>query len=122
MNVQNKIVHHLKYFPVLNSLIDTHLPYHSVKSNSNDQPWITETFHHLIKRRQFYFQSGNEIMFRMYRNKVNRERKRLKQHYVSKTLHNLKTVNPKKWWDCIKFITGKATMNRMVIWSDWQHK
>ena len=95
----------------INSLIDTHLPYHSVKSNSNDQPWITETFHHLIKRRQFYFQSGNEIMFRMYRNKVNRERKRLKQHYVSKTLQNLKTVNPKKWWDCIKSITGKATKN-----------
>ena len=95
----------------VDSLIDTYLPYHSVKSNNNDQPWITDKFRYLIKRRQFYFHSGNDIMFKMFRNKVNRERKRLKQQHVSKTLDNLKQENPKKWWKSIKSLTGQTTKN-----------
>ena len=61
--------------------------------NNNDMPWVTDRFRNLIKRRQYYFYSGNENLFRFYRNKVNRERKRLKGQYIQQTLNTLKGSN-----------------------------
>ena len=91
----------------LNELIDYHLPIHKVKRNSNDLPWVTDNFRNLIKKRQFYFHSGNNSMYCFYRNKVNRARKKLKSEYVSNTMQDLKCSNPKNWWQKIKSLTGQ---------------
>ena len=46
-------------------------------------------------------------MFSFYRNKVNRVRKKLKSEYVSNTMQNLKSSDPKNWWKKIKSLTGQ---------------
>lgn len=90
----------------MNALIEKCLPVHTVKRNTNDLPWVTDKFRFLIKKRQFYFHSGNETLFRFYRNKVNRERKKLKSDHVMKTMCNLKQNNPRDWWKNIKSLVG----------------
>ena len=94
------------FMNVINSLIDKHLPYHTVQRNCNDHPWVTDKFLHLIKKRQYYFQSGNYVMYRFFRNRVNRDRKQLKTNYVRNTMSELKKQNPKQWWNHIKTISG----------------
>ena len=64
--------------------IDEHFPLVKIKCNSNDLPWVTENFRYLIKQRQYHFNNGNDKMYRVFRNKVNRERKLLKQQFVKK--------------------------------------
>jgi hypothetical protein len=98
----------------LNVMIDTYLPFSTSKSNNNDHPWVTSKFLSLIKKRQYYFKTGNEVMFKFFRNKVNRERKYLKNRYVTNTVNNLKKENPKQWWKCIKSITGQVTRNESL--------
>jgi hypothetical protein len=93
---------------LINTNIDKYLPLIRVERNSNDFPWVTDKFRYLIKQRQHYFHSGNDKMYRLFRNKVNRERKFMKQQYVNNTMSNLKTENPKNWWKCIKSLTGKS--------------
>ena len=91
---------------IMNDAMNTYLPLHTVKRNSNDFAWVTDHFRSLIKKRQHHFNSGNLTMFRFYRNKVNRERKMLKAKHINGTLNNLKQSNPRNWWKCIKSLTG----------------
>jgi hypothetical protein len=89
----------------IQSLVDHFLPYHTVIRKSNDLPWITDKFRSLIKKRQYFFHTKNEVMFKFYRNKVNRERKRLKQQHVVQSMSNM-SENPKNWWKSIKSLIG----------------
>ena len=81
----------------------------SVKRNSNDQPWITDDFHRLIGLRQHHYHAGNEIAFRFFRNAVNRCRKNLKRRFYENKMKNLKSKNPKDWWNDVKEITGRRS-------------
>jgi hypothetical protein len=99
------------FMNILNKLIDKHMPLVRTYTNNNDRPWVTDRFRKLIRCRQFYFSSGNDSLFRFYRNKVNRERKKLKSNFVTTTLANLKKENTKQWWQLIKSITGQNTQN-----------
>ena len=92
---------------VMQQLIDTFLPYHTVKRNTNDQPWVTDEFIELIKLRQQHFRQGTENEYKYYRNKVNRTRKVLKKKYYEKKLKNLKAEKPRHWWKDINDITGR---------------
>ena len=94
--------------------VDAYLPIIKVKRNSNDLPWVTDNFRFLIKQRQYHFNYGNDSMYKFYRNKVNRERKFLKQQYVANTMNSLKGENPKHWWQCIKSLTGKYVIKRLI--------
>jgi hypothetical protein len=97
------------FMDVINRKMNEHLPVVKTQVNNNDMPWVTDRFRYFIKRRQFHFKSGNDTLYRFYRNKVNRERKRLKQQFVNTTLSTLKGKSSKNWWDLIKSITGKNT-------------
>jgi hypothetical protein len=90
----------------MHELVNQYLPLQKVKRNTNDHPWVTDKFRSFIKKRQFYFLSGNNSMYCFYRNKVNRMRKQLKSQYVSKTMSSLKHSNPKNWWQKIKSLSG----------------
>ena len=96
------------FYDVINDLMNSFIPFRTLKTNSNDKPWITEDFQKLIKKRQLHFNEGNTDQFKFYRNEVNRERKRLKNRYYSKKLSNLQENNAKQWWNDIKEITGTA--------------
>ena len=94
---------------IISNIIENHIPIVETKKNNNDMPWVTDRFRELIKKRQFHFYSGNNALFCFYRNKVNRERKKLKENFVKSTLTTLKSGDAKNWWDLIKTITGKKT-------------
>ena len=100
---------------IIQTKIDDFLPLRKVKRNTNDLPWVTDKFRHMIKRRQYYFKSGNSVMYKLLRNKINRERKRLKQQYVSNTMTNLKSINPKNWWNNIKSLTGRQVKGDSLL-------
>ena len=56
---------------IVNSVVDECLPFKRVKIDSNDKPWITHDIKRLIAKRQRAWSSGNNVMFKFYRNKVN---------------------------------------------------
>ena len=65
--------------------LNTIMPQRSMKVHITDRPWITNQLKSLIARRQKAFNSGNTLMFKLFRNKVNRERKRCRKIYYQKT-------------------------------------
>ena len=68
----------------------------------NDHPWISEDFRRLIQLRQRSFLSGNNTLFKFYRNRVNGKRKTCKANYYKSNEDNLKQSNPKHWWREVK--------------------
>jgi exonuclease III len=100
----------------IQSLVDQHLPFHTVVRNSNDLPWVTDKFRRLIKKRQYHFHNNNDIMFRFFRNKVNRERKRLKKQHIDRTLQNVsRDNNARSWWKNIKQLIGLNRKDSSLI-------
>ena len=61
------------------------MPEWSIKVYKSDRPWLSAQLKQRIARRQKAFASGNQFLFKILRNKVNRERKRLgKVYYENK--------------------------------------
>ena len=57
------------------------LPEKRLFVHPNDHPWINEDLRRLIQFRQRAFFSGNDTLFKFYRNRVNRKRKTCKANY-----------------------------------------
>ena len=55
--------------------LDTIMPERSIRVHETDRPWMSSQLKGFISRRQRAFTHGNELLFKMLRNKVNRERK-----------------------------------------------
>jgi hypothetical protein len=53
------------------------MPVKDTKVHANDPPWITAEFKKLIQSRQRAFHENNGTLYRAYRNRTNKERKRL---------------------------------------------
>ena len=49
---------------------------------------------------------SDQALYRLYRNKVNRLGKSLKQKYYDKHINGLKTSNPRNWWKGMKELLG----------------
>ncbi len=74
------------------------MPIKSIKLHINDVPWMTGHLKGLINRRQRALKENNQIQFRFYRNRVNRERKLAKSKYYEAKVKEIKDTEPKKWW------------------------
>ena len=85
------------------------MPERTIKLHSNDAPWVTEDFKRLISLRQRAFSSGRLILFKFYRNKVNRMRKLCRAKFFASTVNQLKLSKPKTWWSQVKRIGGMKT-------------
>ncbi len=99
-----------KFESKLKFLIDTHLPVKTVKRCSNDRPWVTDEFRHLIDRRNTAFHTGSTL-FPYLRNKANRLRKRLRRNYFASKVNGA-AAGDRDWWKCIRDITGLRTNSR----------
>ena len=66
---------------VINYGLDTIMPVRSIRIHETDRPWLSSQLKQLIIRRQKAFTSGNLPLFKILRNKVNRERKRCRKVY-----------------------------------------
>ena len=79
-------------------------------------PWVTSEIKRLISKRQAAWNSGNNIMFRLHRNKVNTLCKRARSRFYNSNVADCFESNPHKWWSNIKNIAGLgATKNVSTI-------
>ena len=68
---------------VLNSLIEEHFPTTTAVRHSNDKPWVTKGFKALVQDRQRALHEGDTETYRRLRNKINRQRSRLRENSIS---------------------------------------
>ena len=90
----------------INELTDKHFPTKTVVRHTTDKPWVSDRFRYLIRRRQHAWKADDQALYRLYRNKVNRIGKSLKQQYYDKHINGLKTSNLRNWWKCMKELLG----------------
>ena len=82
---------------IISTGVDIIMPERTIKLHSNDAPWVTEDFKRLISLRKRAFSSGKLILFKFYRNKVNRTRKLCLAKFFASTVNQLKLAKPKTW-------------------------
>ena len=96
---------------IINYGLDTIMPERSVKIHESDQPWMNNQLKALILRRQKALASGNMVLFKILRNKVNRECKRCRRVYYENKVKDLHDTRPRDWWREVKQLcgTGRST-------------
>ena len=102
----------IAFTEIINYGLNTIMPERTVKVHVNDRPWMTSHLKRLIQQRQKAFASDNKFMFKLLRNKVNRERKRCRKVYYKKKVSNLLDSKPKDWWREIKQLSGQNSTRK----------
>jgi uncharacterized protein YegL len=74
---------------------------------------MTSHLKRLVLQRQKAFALGNKFMFKLLRNKANRERKRRKVYYKKKVI-NLLDSKPKDWWREVKQQSTRPDLRSMI--------
>lgn len=93
---------------VINYGLDTIMPVRSIRIHETGRPWVSSQLKQLIIRRQKAFTSGNLPLFKILRNKVNRERKRCRKVYYENKVKDLHDFKPRNWWGEVKQLCGFA--------------
>ena len=88
------------------------MPERTSTIHPNERPWINNNLTSLIKRRQKAFASRNVTLFKLLRNKVNRERKRCRKTYYQTKVHKLRDTKPSDWWREVKQLCGMSKSNK----------
>ena len=91
----------------LSHMIDTYLPEKITEKSLNDKPWVNQQFKNLVQTRQCFWMAKDDHNYNIYRNKVIRMAKKLKQTFYKNKVANLQNTNPHSWWKSINLITGK---------------
>ena len=95
--------------------LDTIMPERSIKVHETDKPWMNANLKQLIKRRQKAFSSGDVFLYKLLRNKVNRERKRCRMIYYKNKVQDLQHTKPRDWWREVKQFCGTSKAARRDI-------
>ena len=82
------------------------MPVKDIKLHANDPPWITAEFKKLIENRQRAFHNKNVLLYRKYRNRINKKRKRLRSNFFETKVNHLKETTPSIRWKEVKRISG----------------
>ena len=88
--------------------LDTIMPVRSIKIHETDRPWVSTQLKQLITRRQKAFASGNQPLFKILKNKVNRERKHCRKVYYENKVKDLQDCKPRYWWREGKKLCGST--------------
>ena len=91
---------------IINLGLNTIMPKSSMKVFETDRPWLSAQLKQLIARRQKAFASGNQSLFKILRNEVNRERKRCRKVYYENKVESLRASRPRDWWREVKQLCG----------------
>ena len=93
----------------LTSAIDSFLPRKIVKKHPIDRPWISKKLKSRIRKRQSAFprHGKNSPNYKFWRNKVQGEVKKAKNHYYHDKVAQVESTNSSKWWRHIKSLTGQ---------------
>ena len=93
-------------YAYLQDLLNTYIPIRKEVKNRNDKPWITKYFKEILAKRQRAWKEGKTWLYNIYRNRSNREAKRLKRQYYENNIEQLRKSNPRNWWKATKVIIG----------------
>ena len=91
---------------VLNSMIEEHFPTTTAVRHSNDNPCVTKGFKALVQYRQKALHEGDTDTYRRLRNKINRQRSRLKSSFYQSKVDKIGESNSRQWWKTIKTMIG----------------
>ena len=91
---------------VLNSLIEEHFPTTTEVRHSNDKPWVTKGFKTLVQDHQKALHEGNTETYKQLRNKINRQRSRLRASFYQSKVNKIGESNSRQWWKTIKTMIG----------------
>ena len=91
---------------VLNSLIEEHFPTTTAVRHSNDKPCATKGFKALVQDRQRALHEGDTETYRRLRNKINRQRSRLREKFYQSKVDQIGESNSRQWWKTIKTMIG----------------
>ena len=93
---------------VLHTGLDLLMPIRRVRVNTSDAPWMNDHLQSLILKRQKAFHDGGtrSMLYKFYRNAVNRERKSCKARFHKCNVEHMKEENPKVWWKEVKRLCG----------------
>lgn len=91
---------------VIKTDLDTIVPFTSKTIYANEPPRINPRLKNLIKQRQKALAHGNLPLFRLLRNRVNRERKCCRGKYYETKVAQLKDCKPSMWWKEVKKLCG----------------
>ena len=83
---------------IINYGLGTIMP---IEVHQTDSPWLAN-LKRLIQKKQHAFSSGDMLIFKMLRNKVNCERKKCRAIYYNKKVQDLKDTCPPDWWRGVK--------------------
>ena len=92
--------------------LDSVLPMRSKIIHSSDPPWVNPALKDLIRRRQRALVENNQPLFRLLRNRVNRERKTCRAQYYDTKVSQLKECKPSSWWKEVKKLCGMSSAVR----------
>ena len=95
-------------YETLQSAIDKFIPQKTINTQTNSKPWISQRVKTLIKKRQAAFTLGQVERYNKLRNKVRREIEKAKVHFYANRVRTLKEMNPRKWHQQIKSMTGST--------------
>jgi hypothetical protein len=99
---------------ILNDVIDKILPFRSVKTYSQDKPWISTEIKRAIAERQKAWRvlGPQSPEFRSLRNKINRLVKKIKQRYFKNKFIQCGKSDNRRWWKEVKRLAG---MNNIIF-------
>ena len=92
------------------------MPERTIKVYPKDAPWMSVKLKELIRMRQQAFHANKSgLMYKHYRNAVNKERKRCKAKYYASKVKDLKGVNPRQWWSEVNKLSGSKMQNSSLF-------
>ena len=92
----------------IHSLLDAYLPSKTIKTSSNDWPWITDSFKMLVSKKQRAWHEKRFGLYKYLKNKVNRQSKSLQRRFYEQKITEVTSAQPKQLWNVIKQVTGES--------------
>ena len=93
----------------MTDLINTHLPLKTLRRYCGDKPWVTQAFKDKVRARQRAYKQGNSVLYKKLRNDANRMARRLRPNFYKKKIEKLKDLDPSKWWNQVKTLSGQKS-------------
>ena len=103
-------------YDVIFAGLDLLIPIKEINVSTTDAPWMNDRLKLLIKKRQQAFVTcgSKSIIFKQYRNLVNRERKSCRAKYYKRNIDRLKEYSPKHWWNEVKRISNFSNKQDLI--------
>ena len=81
------------FYSIILTALDYYLPTVTVIKCSTDKPWVTPSFHNLVKSRQWAFLAGDLASYHRLRYRTQRMANKLRKNYFETKVEQLHT-----WW------------------------